>query len=90
MISVDELHEEWMQDPSYRAEYEAQEEEFALARAMIEARIKAGITQEELARRMHTTQSTVAHLESGKANPSTKTLKRIAKATGTHLRIRFA
>ncbi len=49
----------------------------------------AGLTQAQLAERMNTTQSVVARLESGHAHPSTKTLERIARSTGTRLRIRF-
>jgi transcriptional regulator with XRE-family HTH domain len=78
-----------MQDEEYRREYEVLEQEFALARAIIEARSKAGLTQEELAERMETSQSTIARLESGKTMPSGKTLTKLAKATGTKLEIRF-
>jgi ribosome-binding protein aMBF1 (putative translation factor) len=90
MTRISVLHQEWMKDEEYRKEYEALEEEFVLARAIIEARAKAGLTQEELARRMQTSQSTIARLESGKAMPSGKTLAKLAKATGTKLEIRFA
>jgi ribosome-binding protein aMBF1 (putative translation factor) len=90
MTRISVLHQEWMKDEEYRKEYEALEEEFALARAIIEARAKAGLTQEELAERMQTSQSTIARLESGKAMPSGKTLAKLAKATGTKLEIRFA
>ena len=62
---------------------------FALARAVIEARVAANLTQAQLARKMSTTQSAVARLESGKSLPSTKTLERLAEATGTRLRITF-
>jgi ribosome-binding protein aMBF1 (putative translation factor) len=90
MTRISVLHQEWMKDEEYRKEYEALEEEFALARAIIEARAKAGLTQEELAERMQTSQSTIARLESGRAMPSGKTLAKLAKATGTRLEIRFA
>jgi len=90
MTRIAELHKQWLQDAHYRKEYEALEDEFALARAIIEARSKAGLTQEELAERMETSQSTIARLESGKAMPSGKTLSKVAKATGTKLEIRFA
>ena len=50
MTHVRDLHEQWMQDPAYRNAYEQLEPEFALARALIEARTKAGLTQEQLAR----------------------------------------
>jgi len=89
MTKVRDLHEKWMDDPAYREAYEALEEEFTLASALIEARARAGITQEELARRMETTQSTVARLEGGRVRPSTRTLERFAKATGTRLKIIF-
>ena len=89
MTKVRDLHERWMDDPTYREAYEALEEEFTLASALIEARARAGITQEELARRMETTQSTVARLEGGRVRPSTRTLERFAKATGTRLKIIF-
>jgi transcriptional regulator with XRE-family HTH domain len=76
-------------DPDYRAEYAALEQEFALAAALIEARARAGLTQEELAKRMSTTQAAIARLESGRFKPSTRTLERFAKATGTRLKISF-
>ncbi len=63
--------------------------EFDLARALIKARTRAGITQAELAARMKTTQSAVARLESGRVPPSTRTLEKVAQATRTRLRIQF-
>ena len=38
---------------------------------------------------MKTTQSVVARLESGRAHPSARTLEKVARATGTRLRIAF-
>jgi len=60
-----------------------------LAKTLIEARTRAGLSQEELAARMKTTQSVIARLEGGRVRPSTRTLERIALATGTHLKISF-
>jgi ribosome-binding protein aMBF1 (putative translation factor) len=88
--TIDELHRQWLKRPGYRKAYKALEDEFAIASAMIEARTRAGLTQEQLARRMKTTQTVIARLESGRVKPSTRTLERIARATGTRLRIRFA
>jgi transcriptional regulator with XRE-family HTH domain len=53
--------------------------------AIAKARRRAGLSQAELVRRMKTTQSTVARLESGRGQPSTRTLLRFAKATGHRL-----
>jgi transcriptional regulator with XRE-family HTH domain len=84
-----DLHKRFMKDPEYRKEYDALEEEFALMVEVAKARTRAGLSQTELARRMKTTQSTIARLESGRGLPSTRTLGRFAKATGHRLRISF-
>jgi ribosome-binding protein aMBF1 (putative translation factor) len=88
-IPVEEAFAEWRKDPAYVAEYEVLEEEFALASALIKARGDADMTQEQVAAAMGTTQAVVARLESGRVLPSTRTLERFAKATGTRLRISF-
>ena len=49
LVSADELHTKWMREPKYRKAYDNLEEEFRLASALIEARARAGLTQEELA-----------------------------------------
>ncbi|MBS0642310.1 MAG: helix-turn-helix transcriptional regulator [Proteobacteria bacterium] len=89
MTRIRDLHDKWMQDGAYRQEYGALEGEFALAAALIRARADAGLTQEQLAERMGTKQEVVARWEGGKVMPSTRTLGRIARATGTRLEIRF-
>jgi transcriptional regulator with XRE-family HTH domain len=89
MTDIRDLHAGWLDDPAYRKEYEALEGEFALAAALIRVRADAGLTQEQLAARMGTKQEVVARWEGGKVMPSTRTLARLAKATGTTLKISF-
>ena len=89
MTKVSDLHRKWMKNPAYRKAHQALEPEFELARALIRARVEAGLTQEQLAQRMQTSQSAIARLESGRFRPSTKTLERLAAATGTRLKITF-
>ena len=89
MTKAKDLHRRWSKDKRYRAEYEALGEEFQLARALITARTRAGLSQTQLARRMRTSQSYVARIEGGKVRPSTDALERFAQATGTTLRITF-
>jgi transcriptional regulator with XRE-family HTH domain len=89
LTSVEESFVSWRKDPKYRKTYAALEDEFTLATALIRARADAGLTQEQLARRMQTTQAVIARLESGRVKPSTRTLERLATATGTRLRISF-
>ena len=88
-IPVEESFSEWRKDPEFVKEYEALEEEFALAKALIDARSRSNLTQEQVAERMHTSQSYVAKLEGGRINPTMKALKRYAEATGTKLRFNF-
>ena len=89
-IRASSLHKGWMKsDPRYAREYVALEAEFALASTMIKTRTRAGLTQQQLARRMRTTQAAIARLESGRIKPSTRTLERFAAATGTRLHISF-
>jgi ribosome-binding protein aMBF1 (putative translation factor) len=88
-IPVEEAFAKWRKDPEYVAAYEALEEEFALATALVQARAQAEMTQEQVARAMGTTQAAVARLESGRSMPSTRTLARFAEATGTRLRFSF-
>ena len=90
MARVLDMHKKWMKDPSYREAYDALEGEFTLAAAVIDARSRAGLTQQQLARKMGTTQPVVARLESGRGRPSMRTLDRFPRATGSRLLIGFA
>lgn len=87
-IPFTELRKKWKKDPNFRKEYEALKPEFKLARALIEARVEAGLSQNDVAERMGTSQPTVARLESGH-QPSLKTLERYAKAVGKKVEIRL-
>ena len=83
MTELAELKARLLEDPETRKEYEAQAPEFALARELIAARTRAGLSQAEVAARMGTSQSAVARLESGRSPPSLRTLDRYASATGS-------
>ena len=89
LIPAGKLFAKCRKDPAYMAEYDALEPEFAYISSVIEARTRSKLTQAQLAKRMGTTQAVVARLESGRTMPSTRTLERFAKATGTKLRITF-
>ena len=89
MTDIRDLHADWLKDAAYRSEFDALADDFTLAAAMIRARSEAGLTQEQLAERMGTKQEVIARWEGGKVLPSTRTLARLAKATGTRLEIGF-
>lgn len=89
MTKISELHEDWSRDPEYKDAYDGLETEFAIARELITARKNAGLSQAELAERMHTTQSTIARMENGQHLPSTRSLQKFAEAVGQKLMITF-
>lgn len=89
MARISDLHKKWLKEPKYKKAYDALEDEFVLASAVMDVRNRAGLTQEELARKMGTTQPVVARLESGRARPSMRTLERLADATESRLLISF-
>ena len=89
MTKMSDLHRRWRKDADDKAAYDALGEEFDLARALIEARAAAGLSQSQLAKKMKASQSYIARIEGGKVRPSTDALERFAQATRTRLRIIF-
>jgi ribosome-binding protein aMBF1 (putative translation factor) len=61
-----------------------------LAETVHRARETAGLTQAELARKMGTTQSAIASIESGARTPTVELLERLARACGQRLTISIA
>ena len=84
-----EFLKEQLKNPEVRAEWDALEPEFAIIQTIINARINAGLTQKQLSKLTGINQSDISKLENGEANPSLKTLKRLAAATNTSLNIEF-
>lgn len=90
--TFEETLAEQMQNPEFREGFlqaQAELEEFARIRNM---RIASGLSQETIAKRMGTSQSAVARLESGLATgrwPSMRSLQRYAQALGKKLEVRF-
>jgi len=72
--------------PGVLAAYNDMAAEYDIARAVIQARVHAGLSQQELADRMGTTQPNIARLESGRSLPSVRTLQKVGEATGTRAR----
>jgi DNA-binding XRE family transcriptional regulator len=74
-----------------RAEYDAYAEYFRrvyrLASEVIGLRLKHGLTQAELAKRCGIDQAEISRIETGNANPTARTLERIADALGADLHL---
>src|SRR5947199_2294204 len=89
-IQFEKLKARLLANPKVKAEYDALAPEFEIAAELLRARLRAGLSQAELATRMGTSQSTIARLESGQSLPSTKTLLRYAEATGSRFHVRLS
>ncbi len=81
--------QEQLQGPEFRKEYEALQPEHAVVQAIIDARKNAGLTQKELSERTGIAQGDISKLENGNANPSIRTLQRLAAAMGMTLKVEF-
>ena len=88
-IPFEEFKERLLANPKVKAENDALAPEFEIATELIRARLRAGLSQAQLAARMKTSQSAIARLESGKTLPSAKTLLRFAEATGSKIQLRL-
>lgn len=88
-LNFNVIEKEFLKNPKIKKEFDLLQPQFALIQAVIDARRKKGVTQEELAKKMGTKQSVISRLESGNANPSFNFLKKLANALNANLEIRF-
>jgi DNA-binding XRE family transcriptional regulator len=83
------LREE-LKDPEFKALYREERRALQLALKVAKLREKKGLTQQQLAKLMGTSQQAISRIESGEYEGFTlKTLEKIAEATGTRLKIEF-
>ena len=81
--------DEQLEDPELKAEWDALQPEHALVQAMIDARKRTGLTQQQLAEKTGISQSDISKFETGGGNPSIKTLQRLAAGMGMILQVEF-
>ena len=89
LTNYEKYFQEQMRIPEVKKEYDALEPEFAIVQAMIDARTKSGMSQQELSARTGITQADISRMEHGNANPSIRTLNRLAMGLGKRLQIQF-
>lgn len=80
---------EQLKDPEFKVEYEKLQPEHAVIQAIIDARKQSGLTQKELSERTGIAQGDISKIEKGNANPSIRTLQRLATGMGMRLKIEF-
>jgi DNA-binding XRE family transcriptional regulator len=78
-----------LNDASFKEAWDASEPEYAIVKAMIQARKEKEFTQKELSVKTGIAQTDISKLENGNGNPSIRTLKRLAEGLGKELHIEF-
>lgn len=78
---------EQLKNKEFKEEWNKLESEFNFIKTLISIRNEKNITQKKLSELTGITQSDISKIENGNANPSIKTLKRIATALGCELKL---
>lgn len=89
MTNYKDFLNEQLQNKEFKKEYDALEAEFSIIQTMLDARKASGLTQKDLADRTGIAQSDISKLENGNANPSLRTLQRLADGMGMKLKLEF-
>lgn len=89
MTNFNDFLNEQLKDEDLKKEYDALEPEFTIIKAMIDARKDSGMTQKELSEKTGINQADISKLENGTANPSLRTLQRLANGMGMVLKLEF-
>lgn len=80
---------EQMKDPEFKKEWDALEPQYQIIKAMLEARAETSLTQKQLADITGIPQADISRIENGSANPSLRTLQRLAEGMGMKLKLEF-
>ncbi len=75
------------QDPDFWNNYDERFETFKLGLLLKEARMKAGMTQEQIAKELQTTKSVISRMENHATDIRLSTLEKFAKAVGRHIHV---
>lgn len=85
-----QVKKDLMSNPGVKRAYEDLQPEFAIVQALIDARVKKKISQEDLARKMGTGQAVISRLENANASPSLSLIKRLANALNLKVELKFS
>ena len=80
---------EQMKNPEFKEEWDASEPEYQIIKAMLNSRIEKSLTQQQLSEITGIPQADISRLENGNANPSLRTLQRLAEGMGMKLKLEF-
>lgn len=89
MKTWEEVRKELLSDPETKREYDKLAPRYAVISELIAARLKKGMTQADIAKKVGTKQSSIARFEGGNVNPTLDFLERIAEVLGRKLTVRL-
>ena len=89
MTNFIKLKSEALKDPKIKEAYDSFELDFSIIRQILDKRLKRGISQKDLAKKIGTGQSAISRLESGNYNPTLSFLKKISEALGSKLEVKI-
>lgn len=78
-----------LQDKNFKKEWDMLNPEYQLIESLIAARLKKGLTQQKLAKKINSKQESISRVESGKVIPTIAFLKKIAQALDSQLEVRL-
>ena len=88
-MTYEEFKELALSDPEVKREYDDMEPEYQLVLSLLNLREEQNLSQQELSERSGINRADISRIENANANPSLKTLKRLAGAFGKKVRISF-
>ena len=90
LLDFKDVLKEELKDKEFRKYYEEEGKKLEIGYKIAQLRHRFGLTQKQLAGKIHTTQTVIARLESGNHwTCNLRTLEKIAAATGSKLEINF-
>ena len=78
-----------LKNPEFKEEWDELEPEYQIIKAMLSSRAEKSMTQKQLADITGISQADISRLENGNANPSLRTLVRLADGMGMKLKLEF-
>lgn len=77
-------------DPKFAKNFESGYEQFKIGVVLKQARLDAGVTQEEIATRLHTKKTAISRIENHAEDIKLSTLENFAQALGKRLSLKIA
>jgi len=84
------IRERKARDPEFAKGFDSGYEQFKIGAMLKQARVEAGITQEELAARLHTKKTAISRIENHAEDIKLSTIERFAEAIGKRLTLKIA